>query len=75
MKISVKIIGHLIYDAGFSEKEFEFSNPPTADQLLSLIHIKKNYPKIIVRNAKAITPEETLEDGDRVVISPIYSGG
>lgn len=75
MKIKLKIIGSLIYETGFSEKELELENPITASQLLSRINIKENRPKIMTRNGKAISPQEELEDGDRIAICPIYSGG
>jgi sulfur carrier protein ThiS len=75
MKIKVKMIGHFIYEAGFSEKELEFEKPITASQLLSFINIQEQRPKIIIRNGRAIALDEELEDGDRIAISPIYSGG
>jgi sulfur carrier protein ThiS len=75
MKIKIKIIGPFIYEAGFSEKELELEKPITAGQLLSLVNIQENRPKIVTRNGKAISPKEELEDGDRIAICPIYSGG
>jgi len=75
MKIKIKVIGPFIYEAGFSEKELELEKPITAGQLLSLVNIQEHRPKIITRNGRAITPNEELEDGDRIAISPIYSGG
>jgi molybdopterin converting factor small subunit len=75
MKIKVKMIGPLIYEAGFSEKELELEKSITASQLLSLVKIQERRPKIITRNGKAIALDEELEDGDRIAISPIYSGG
>jgi len=75
MKITIKIIGSLIYDTGFSEKIMELPSPTTAEKLLSLINISRERPKIVTRNGKAIAPGEELADGDRIVISPIYSGG
>ena len=75
MKIRVKMIGPLIYEAGFSEKEIEIPSETTADGLLDLIHLSKQRPKIVTRNGKAIAPDERLEDGDRIAISPLYSGG
>jgi len=75
MKIQLKIIGYLIYHAEFSEKELEISGPITAGKLLSMINIKKQLPRIILRNGKGIGSREELEDGDRIVISPLFSGG
>ena len=70
MKLTVKLIGPLIYEGGFSEKEVTFPGPVTAG-----VKIDKKRPTIITRNGKAVCPDDALEDGDRVVISHIYSGG
>lgn len=75
MKIKVKLIGPFIYQAGFSEKELDLEKPTTAGQLLSLVNLQEGRPKIMTRNGKAISPQEELEDGDRIAICPIYSGG
>ncbi|MBP1767265.1 MAG: ThiS family [Candidatus Aminicenantes bacterium] len=75
MKIKVKIIGPFIYQAGFSEKELELETPTTAAQLLALINLPEGRPKVMTRNGRAIAPQEQLEEGDRVAICPIYSGG
>jgi molybdopterin converting factor small subunit len=75
MRVTVKLIGPLIYAAGFSEKALDIPDGATADDLLPLIKIEKDRPKIITRNGKAVSQADTLADGDRIVISPIYSGG
>ena len=75
MKVQVKVIGYLVHQAGFSEKEVELPGPVTADELLSRIHIEKTLPKFLTRNGKGITAVDKLEDGDQVVIAPLYSGG
>ncbi len=75
MKILVKMIGPFIYDAGFNEKDFEFSNPLSVEELLSELHLKQGRPKIIVRNGHGIGLKDQIADGDRIVIAPIYSGG
>ena len=75
MKIKVKVIGPFIYQAGFSEKELDLEKPTTARQLLSLVNLQEGRPKIMTRNGKAIAPQEELQDGDRIAICPIYSGG
>ncbi len=75
MKIQVKMIGPLIYEAGFSEKEIEVPEHATVTGLLSLIKLQKERPKIVTRNGRAVAPEDELQDGDRIAISPIYSGG
>ena len=75
MKIHVKMIGPLIYDVGFSEKDLEIPEPTTAEMLMELISVPKQRPKIVTRNGKAVAPHEELAEGDRIAISPIYSGG
>ncbi len=75
MKITVKLIGPLIYDAGFSEKQIELPGPVTAGELVPLAGLDRRRPVIITRNGRAIAANDTLAEGDRVVISHIYSGG
>ena len=75
MKVTIKLIGPFIQAVGFSEKELEVAPGTTADGLLELVAIDKARPKIITRNGRAIAPGEEVKDGDRIVISPIYSGG
>jgi molybdopterin converting factor small subunit len=75
MRVTIKLIGPLIYAAGFSEKEIRLPCPATAQELLSRIKLEKGRPTIITRNGKAVSLADALKDGDRVVISPIYSGG
>ena len=75
MKITVKLIGPLIYEAGFSEKDMTLHGGMTAGELSARVKIDRQRPTIITRNGKAAAHDEALEDGDRVVISPLYSGG
>jgi molybdopterin converting factor small subunit len=75
MKVTVKLIGPFVQAFGFSEKELDVPAGTTADGLVALASIDKARPKIVTRNGRAVAPDEALADGDRVVISPIYSGG
>jgi len=75
MKIRVKLIGPLMYEAGFSEKDIEVPAGTTVGALIDLIAIPKERPKIVIRNGKAVAMEELLQAGDRISVSPIYSGG
>ncbi|MBE0712118.1 MAG: MoaD/ThiS family protein [Candidatus Aminicenantes bacterium] len=75
MKVTVKLIGPFVQAFGFSEKEMNVPAVTTADGLVALVNIDKARPKIVTRNGRAVAPDEALADGDRVVISPIYSGG
>lgn len=75
MKVTVKMIGAFIYAAGFSERSFELAPGTTTDELLGMVKIERSQPMIVARNGQAVAAGETLEDGDRVVIAPIFSGG
>ena len=75
MKVTVKLIGPLIYAAGFSEKEMDVPEAATSEKLLELVGIGPDRPRIVTRNGKAVGPAEAFAEGDRIVISPLYSGG
>jgi molybdopterin converting factor small subunit len=75
MKIQIKIIGPLMYAAGFSDKELDVAAGTTAEALIESIGIPKDRPRIVTRNGNAAAPGEELADGDKVAVSPIYSGG
>ncbi|MFW6160625.1 MAG: MoaD/ThiS family protein [Acidobacteriota bacterium] len=75
MKVTVKLISYLSIQAGFSEKEFEIPSGSTVKALLDRIQLKTPLAKVIIRNGRSVKPEEKLEKGDRIVISPVFSGG
>lgn len=75
MKVTVKLIGPLIYEGGFSERVLELPGPMTAGELSAFVKIDRKRPTIITRNGRAVGGDEQINDGDRVVISHIYSGG
>jgi molybdopterin converting factor small subunit len=57
MIVRVKLIGPLMYEAGFSEKDIEVPAATTADALLDLVAVPRQRPKIVTRNGRAIAPE------------------
>lgn len=75
MRITVKLIGPFIQALGFSEKQMTVPAGTTADGLLGIVAAIRGRPKIITRNGRAVAPGEEFRDGDRIVISPIHSGG
>ncbi len=75
MKITIKLIGPFIYKAGFSEKTIQIDGEATIATVISSLNLDLSRPHIITRNGRAVTPAEKVEDGDRLVIAPIYSGG
>lgn len=75
MKVTVKLIGPLIYEAGFSEKELEIGDGSTVEALLEAVGLVRPRPRVVTRNGRAVVPNESLAEGDRIAVSPIYSGG
>ena len=75
MNVTVKMIGPFVYAAGFSEKIFDLPSGTTTGGLMDIVAIDKSRPRIVTRNGRAVAAGDKLEDGDRIVISPIYSGG
>jgi molybdopterin converting factor small subunit len=75
MKITVKLIGPFVQLFGFSEKELDVPAGTSADDLIGLVSIDTSRPKIVTRNGRAVGRDESLAEGDRIVISPLYSGG
>lgn len=75
IKIKLKIVSYLIYHSGFSEKELELPQSNSIEELLSKINLKKELSMVIIRNGKKIDPTDKIENGDRIVIAPFFSGG
>jgi sulfur carrier protein ThiS len=75
VKVTLKLIGPLMYEAGFSEKEVEIGAGTTVEALLESVGLVRPRPKVVTRNGRAVVPNEALAEGDRVAVSPIYSGG
>ena len=64
-----------MYKTGFSEKVFSLPASSTTRDLLSHIEFNKPCSTIMTRNGRAVSLSDNLNDGDRVAISPLYSGG
>jgi molybdopterin converting factor small subunit len=75
MKVTIKLIGPFVQKLGFSEKEIDVPSATTVEELIPLVEGDKALPKIVTRNGRAVAPGEEIRDGDRIVVSPIYSGG
>jgi len=75
VRITVKLIGPFIQALGFSEKKMNVPSGTTVDSLLGIMAAIRGRPKIVTRNGRAIAPGEEFQEGDRIVISPIHSGG
>jgi sulfur carrier protein ThiS len=75
VKIQLKIIGPLMYAAGFSEKDLEVPADTTVEGLIASIGLPAERPRIVTRNGAAVASDAVLAEGDKVAVSPIYSGG
>jgi|GEM_PF-171224 sulfur carrier protein ThiS len=75
IKITVKLIGPFVNQLGFSEKIMEFPEGITVEKVLASISLDPTRPRIVTRNGQAVAMGENLKNGDRIAISPLYSGG
>ena len=75
MTITVKLIGPLVQALGFSEKSIVLPEGSTPEVVLSAIGFPPQRPRIVTRNGRAAAPGEALAEGDRIAVSPLYSGG
>ena len=55
--------------------ELDVEPGSTVADILDANAIDRARPMIIARNGWAVEPDELLEAGDRVLVSPIFSGG
>ena len=75
MRILIKVIGPLMYAAGFSEKEVDVPAGTTVEDLIASIGVPAERPRIVTRNGGSVASGEPLAEGDKIAVSPIYSGG
>ena len=75
MKVLVKLIGGLVHTVGFAEREMDLPAGTTAGALLASLGIGRPGWVITTRNGQGIALDETVEEGDRILISPPFSGG
>jgi sulfur carrier protein ThiS len=75
MTLTVKLIGPLIQALGFGEKSMVLPEGSNAESVLRSIGFPMERPRILTRNGRAVAADEPLAEGDRIVISPLYSGG
>ena len=75
MKITLKLTGGLAHTVGFSHRELDVEPGSTVADILDANAIDRARPMIIARNGWAVDPDEPLEHGDRILVSPIFSGG
>ncbi|MBM3696149.1 MAG: MoaD/ThiS family protein [Actinobacteria bacterium] len=75
MRITLRLVGGLAHRLGFSEQERELPAGTTAGALLAALGIEDPGSVITTRNGWGIAPDETVEEGDRILVSPPFSGG
>ena len=75
MKVTVKLIGGLVYTVGFAERDLDLPAGTTAAGLLARLGIGRPGSVITTRNGAGISPDDALGEGDRILISPPFSGG
>jgi sulfur carrier protein ThiS len=75
MTITVKLVGGLIHTLGFSERVLELPAGTTVAGLLEAIGIDPARPLIVGRSGWALETDDEVHDGDRILISPVFSGG
>ena len=75
VKVTVKLAGGFVHTVGFSQKELDVEPGTTVADILASIAIDRTRPMIIARNGWAATVDEEVRAGDRILVSPIFSGG
>jgi sulfur carrier protein ThiS len=75
MTITVKLVGGLIHTIGFSERVLDLPAGTTVAGLLEAIGIDPARPLIVGRSGWAIETDDEVRDGDRILVSPVFSGG
>jgi len=75
MQVTVKLVGGFIHTVGFSERKLDVEPGTTVADILDAIAIDRAQPMIIARNGHGVQPDEVVLEGDRVLVSPIFSGG
>jgi len=75
MKVTLKLTGGFAHTLGFSHRELDVEPGTTIADILDANAIDRTRPMIIARNGWAVEADEQVEPGDRILVSPIFSGG
>jgi sulfur carrier protein ThiS len=75
MKVTLKLAGGFVHTVGFSQKELDVEPGTTVAEILASIAIDRGRPMIIARNGHGASAEDEVRAGDRILVSPIFSGG
>ena len=74
MRIKVRLIGAFVQKLGFSEKEMELPEAETVEQFAARLGLK-GIPHLVSRDGVGLHDHDRLADGDRVMVSAMFSGG
>jgi sulfur carrier protein ThiS len=75
MIVTLKLAGGFVHTVGFSQKELDVEPGTTVGDILEMIAIDQTRPMIIARNGQGAGTDEEVAAGDRILVSPIFSGG
>ncbi len=75
MNVTLKLVGGFVHTVGFSQKELDVEPGTTVADILVMIEIDRSRPMIIARNGHGAREDEQVQAGDRILVSPIFSGG
>ncbi len=75
VKVIVRLIGGLAHRLGFTEQEIDLPAGTTAGALLAGLGIDHPGSVLTTRDGQGIALDDPLGEGDRILISPPFSGG
>jgi sulfur carrier protein ThiS len=75
MKVTLKLAGAFVHTVGFSQKELDVEPGTTVGDILAAIGIDRARPMVMARNGHGATEDEEVQPGDRILVSPVFSGG
>jgi sulfur carrier protein ThiS len=75
MQVTVKLVGGFVYTVGFSQKELDVEPGTTVGDIVDSLAIDPARPMIVARNGWAVEMSDEVQPGDRILVSPIFSGG
>ena len=74
MKVTVRPIGGFIQKLGYSEKTLELPERATAADLATSLGLG-GIPHMVTREGVVLHAHDPLADGDRLLVSALFSGG
>jgi sulfur carrier protein ThiS len=75
MKVTLRLAGAFVHKVGFSKRELDLEPGTTIGDILAMIGIDRERSMVIARNGHGASEAEEVQDGDRILVSPIFSGG